>query len=415
MKIQLFLPLFLLCIFSAVATEGESFSRHAPLYNPGSNWRIVALHDLRKSGEEIKRIEISIVEGNPTDCKEFGRPPSVIPCRRDAISYVHTCLYSPASYAICRFPPDTGRPSHLPLPTLRHQITYQTKAITTAGKEYKDREITFTAGLLPMENLATPIWWHRNVSIRSRLDLGFFPAKGYGGGDYKKFSVALNGLLGRVFFRRAEPIAENFFEKRHVFNFWLAPRGASIGNRRDFPRRFRETLMSVLDGSVILHEDQSHSDSSTISYGGEGSAYAPSDLNLANPWIFVHESGHFLFGLGDEYCGGGTKTPVQYPCQPDEPKQSGCSNLFRCRKGCEDFAGKFGLDAKKCAPLSCEDLPGCVNSSCAKGVFRVASGKLEIMRHNTLDANWRMASRKCVASVLDACDMRGGCYSGVGR
>lgn len=390
----------IICFFGlllVVEGAGWSESRHSPLYSLDTDWKVTAVFRVTSPDEMIREIQIKIVEGIPTDCSELGRPASIVPCRKNARTYTHVCQYKGSRFALCTFPPASGRPPAIQFSAA--QISYQAKAVTN-NREIDDREVTFSSRLAATTNFATPIWWHRNLPKRSCLNLGFFPAADYVGA--KAFPSALNGLMEQVFFG-GMPFAQTFSRSRHVFNLWVAPSGVTISGAVGliFPRTL-QGVKSILDGSVILHNTNGAGfyDSSSISFGGEGSVFAPTDSSTSNPWILVHESGHFLFALGDEYAGGGHKTPIKYPCDGSPSKDIGCTNVFECMRACEDFARLSSLDPGKCKALAYE-----------ASVFRLDSQSPEIMQNDNLESNWRLASRACVNRVIASC-RAGTCYPG---
>jgi hypothetical protein len=177
-----------------------------------------------------------------------------------------------------------------------------------------------------------------------------------------------------------DTFADTYTGNRHLFNLWAGPFGANAeGCSRNFSG---DALLvsAVMDGSAILHE-KTFRDCASISLGGAGST----DATASDPaWLLTHESGHFLFGLSDEYAGGGY-----------DPTQS-CRNAYESQTACQTAAPGVGATTAQCAQIG------------MTGFWRIV-GANETMADRQLSSNWRDDSNACVSNRFSSC-FYGACY-----
>jgi hypothetical protein len=95
-----------------------------------------------------------------------------------------------------------------------------------------------------------------------------------------------------------------------------------------------------MDGNVIVHHISPHRDSSSLGYGSGGTATVQSPqvktYPLDSPIIFIHESGHLLHNLSDEYCCDGGY--YLYPTT---------NNVFKSYADCENYAKTHNISYLK--------------------------------------------------------------------
>lgn len=364
--------------------ETRAASIHAPLApNPGEEVTISAsfFHP-----EGIRRIDLRVVSGTIVGCSQVRGVDSVTPCRKGALTETHTCQFGlepgHEAEAECVYRHTFGAGT---------LVTYQATATTGTGTSLRDDEISFSQEDSSTSKLLRPIIWRSARAPLATIDIGFFPSGDYGNG-YTAFLVDVEKLVSKVFFGTAS-FAAAYSESRGLFNIWAGPFGAEVSVCDRTFDAATSAMKTRLTGSVILHQnpfDGEATDCATLSLGSgsaEASVFTESD---GSPEIFVHESGHFLHGLGDEY-----------PCRGGYGTVDDCRNLFKSDQECDEYRGHRIHDGR-CVPLACP--------SAAPDVWRIANDQTEIMEvFFSADAAWRLASRQCVQARFDKC-RAGMCY-----
>lgn len=345
---------------------------HDPLYNAiihTSN--ITATASNNSSG--IERIRITVTTGEMTDCTELGIPAQAIPCRRNASTVVHTCNYTGApSSATCTYSQPLGNQA---------MVTYKAEAKPVSGSSRSTEEITYAGGYPPTAGILRPVWWHRGQNMAGKIDIGFFPDADYGG-FYSQFTNDMETIALGAFFNSTQPFASTYTLFRPNVNLWAAPFGADAeGCSRSF-NTLVTPLAAVTDGEAIVHKNYFR-DCASIALGGSGSVYA----KAGDPdWIFVHESGHFLHGQGDEYC-----------CDGGYGTSGSCANVFSSQAACQAAAPGHGANASNCVQIG------------TTGAWRNDQGTDETMEDRTDNSNWRDDSGHCVTQRFVDCS-NGSCY-----
>ena len=122
-----------------------------------------------------------------------------------------------------------------------------------------------------------------------------------------------------AFFNTTDQFAVNYSIWKNLYNLWAGLNGADgDGCSRTFGGR-ADDVAAVTEGDAILHQNPFR-DCASISLGGSGTT----QITLPDAaWVFTHESGHFLHGLGDEYIGGGNAS-VSDP-----------ANIYGSKNSCE--------------------------------------------------------------------------------
>jgi len=313
--------------------------KHNPLYEATAHVSTISATATSPSG--IKTIELTITKGKMTDRLKLSDPPSVIPFRKNAVSFKKVFNYpSKPKEVTCTYKENFGNQA---------LISYKAKAISTSGDSATSEEITFAAGSPKAAGYQynptdiRPVYWHRLKKMDSKIDLCFFPDKDYGGvyvqftGDIRKiinyayFDSAKNNTLSTIYGR----------SNKQYFNLWAAPFGADKDNICPLCKKTVSAISSVMDGGVIVHNNMSHRDWGTITVGnGFGTVTSPKAFGgstaLSSAHTFLHESGHFLHGFGDEYCCDGAYYSIgKYP------------NVFKSESECKKAAKAWTFDIKK--------------------------------------------------------------------
>jgi len=345
---------------------------HDPLYRASAHTSTITATATNNS-VGIQRIRITVTTGEMTDCTELGGPAQVVPCRRNASTLVHTCTYTGApSSATCSYSQALGNQA---------MVTYQAVAEPASGSSRSTEEITYSGGIPPTAGILRPVWWHREDDLAGKIDVGFYPDGDYGG-LYTEFSDDMEGIALGSFFNSGQPFAATYTLFRPSVNLWAAPFGADAqGCARSF-NALVTPLAAVTDGETIVHKNNFR-DCSAIALGGAGSVYAKAgDAD----WIFVHESGHFLQGQGDEYC-----------CDGGYGTSGGCANVFSSQAACQAAAPGHGASAANCVQIG------------TTGAWRNDEGTDETMQDRTDNSNWRDDSGYCVTQRFLSCGS-GSCY-----
>jgi hypothetical protein len=140
---------------------------------------------------------------------------------------------------------------------------------------------------------------------------------------------------------------------------------------------------------VIFHRNPFR-DCSSFTVAGGGGASGTVETTETNPGpLFVHESGHFLFALVDEYCcNGGYRTDLP------------CPNLYESQTACQSAAPAVGASTAQCTQI---------NAQGGRVFWRISSAQ-ETMDQQGLNTDFRDDSRACVRRYLEACKTGGSCF-----
>jgi hypothetical protein len=360
-------------LISAVTGCSTTISAiHDPLYRAVTHTSTITAN-ASNSTAGIERIRITVTTGEMTDCTELGGPPQVLPCRRNASTVVHTCNYVGApSSATCTYSQPLGNQA---------MVTYKAVAKPATGSSRSTEEVTYAGGYPPVAGILRPVWWHRGQAMAGKIDIGYFPDADYSG-LYTEFTDDMETIVSGSFFGTGQPFAATYTLFRASVNLWAAPFGADAqGCSRSF-NALVTPLAAVIDGKAIVHKNYFR-DCAAIALGGSGSVYA----KAGDPdWIFVHESGHFLHGQGDEYC-----------CDGGYATTGGCANVFSSQAACQAAAPGHGANASNCVQIG------------TTGAWRNDEGTDETMEDRTDNSNWRDDSGYCVTQRFVNCGS-GSCY-----
>lgn len=213
-------------------------------------------------------------------------------------------------------------------------IEFHAKSISWTGKAKHER-YRFASGTYPLE---TPIPVRGKANADGALDIVFVPESDMRMGDYDPtwsfFRMALDNMVDEIYFSYPA-----FRKNRFIFNFWYVDAAAKIDGPCNFtiPGRqdLQDSLASWADAITIVH-------SKPMQDCAVGNA-------LSTEFLFdksaIHESGHSLFGLRDEY-------PVANPDLGKYGPQPHLGNTFWDKEKCGDEAPQIGLPKRSCAMIS---------------------------------------------------------------
>jgi hypothetical protein len=282
----------------------------------------------------------------------------------------------------------------------RRLITYTTSARNGSGKTANTSAITYAGGtpltqtqvrfpLVPPITIAwetaRPVWWNTDSPSggsvpKDKIDVGFFPDADFGT-DYQAFTGGLQTVALGAFFNSTDQFAKNYSFWKHLFNLWAGPAGADgEGCSRSFSGS-AATIAGVTDGDTILHQN-AFRDCAALALGGAGTT----QTTLSDAaWVFTHESGHFLHGLGDEYVGGGNSS-VSDP-----------ANIYNSQASCQTAAATLSINQNFCVQIG------------TTGTWRMDDGNPTTMEDRVLSSDWRTASGIAVGRREGKCNS-GACY-----
>lgn len=381
-------------LFTACASATRITARHDPLYRAEPHASTITA-TASNAEKKIAQIRIDVAVGEMTACPEMGSLPSVIPCRANATFQAKICPFpSHPTSATCTFTLQLGD---------RRLITYEPSARTASGSTTTGQAITYAAGAsitqattgsgtIPWD-VARPVWWHTGWGAgpprgEDHINVGFFPDPDFP--TYRAFTDALQPLLLAAHFDIATPFSKIYSFWEPNFDLWAGPPGADAsmgppgGDICTFAfDGFAGNVTGITDGHAILHTT-SFRDCANIGLGGTGTVFT----GEASPALrYIHESGHFLHGLGDEYCCNGGYVTVATP-----------PNLHSSEADCHTTVASIGVATSLCVQIG------------TTGIWRIDDTSAEIMDddHNT-GSDWRDAAGRAVGNRFQAC-FNGNCY-----
>jgi hypothetical protein len=360
---------------------------HAPLYSSVAHTSTITANATdTQSG--VAEIRINVLEGEITACEDVYVFPSILPCRKNMRSFFRACPFANVKTQVtCSFPLNEGD---------RRLISYQVTARNASGRTVSTQLITYAAGApitevtihLPVIGSSTahwetarPVYWHVAPSSTTSGDfisVGFFPDADIS--DYETFTAGLQNIAMNAFFNPTQQFAQTYTFWKERFDLFAGPPGANAeGCSRSFGG-LADNVAGATDGEAILHQN-AFGDCSGIQLRGSGSVQTT--LGDA-PWVFTHESGHFLHGLGDEYPAGGHASS-------SDPK-----NVYANESSCQTAASSLGINTSFCAEIG------------DKGVWRMDDGAETTMEDRSNSSDWRTASGIAVNRRLQKCSSN--CY-----
>lgn len=364
---------------------------HNPLYRAENhNSTITARATETRDG--IAQIRIEAVVGELTACTgpAFALP-SLIPCRAGATTITAVCSYANIKTEVtCSLPIAI---------TPRRLITYQATTRSGSSRTASTPSVTYAGGAPLTEarvNLgivrftqawetARPVVWRTDSPSSSaargdKIDWGFVPDPDMP--NYRAFTDDMQPIVMSLFYTDTNTYSAWTRAWKNIFNIWAGPAGADgQGCTRTFAAP-ASTVRGAFDGTTILHRNDFR-DCASLSLGG-GAGTTQTNLGDA-AWVALHEAGHFLFGLGDEYFGGGNVS-ISAP-----------KNVHGTKATCESNSTANSLPSSQCAQIG------------TSGTWRNDDGQATTMEDRVLSSDWRTLSGKAMANRLSAC-VGGACY-----
>lgn len=385
-------------------TSGVTVSaRHMPFFleQPHSS-QIVAT---ASAPAGLEHINIVVIAGDAATCPSDANVPSPIPCRTAATARGTTCFFQQGVTTGSCSVTQPIRPHTL--------VTYKVQGKSTNGHITNMSPITYSGGqrlvgifcwfkwgFLPILDCAdyaqlTPIWWQTaepsgGSNAPDHIDISFNRDADFQG-DALAFSNMLEPMIREAYFNTSQAFGKVYTYTRDSFTLWSAPDGA---DKDSCDRGFNfsglaKTAAAYTDGEVVIHDDSATPrPCATISYGGSAWIWG-NDSQSAE--AFIHESGHMLYALGDEYC-----------CDGGYASSSTPRNVHSSKSDCETVATSIGVSKSLCVRIA--------NTSMTTNFWRITDGQSEIMEDNhNINSDWRDASNLARGRQMRQCFF-GHCY-----
>ena len=196
----------------------------------------------------------------------------------------------------------------------------------------------------------------KNGATADKIDIVFVPDTDYSG-NLTRFLNDVMFLIETGYFGAPE-----IYNNRCKFNFYYYPQAGDyqpVCQRWDLPQNYSSDC-SFADSAVIVFTGGGRACSSSVFSAPPGNPMDPTSTRTV-----VHETGHKIFGMADEYCcdGGYFEPNAPFPnifhsnasCQSSSTNPAACTNFCpeqRCNwasnAACRNFAIANGFDPNRC-------------------------------------------------------------------
>jgi hypothetical protein len=387
---KIFWASMLVSLLAGCAGTPRVQALHTPLYRAENHTSSIVVR-ATEARDGIAEIRIDAVVGELTACDHLGFP-SLIPCRRNASAIGLLCTFANVKTEVTCTLPLAVTPQRL--------ISYTATARSAGNRSAGSGAVSYAGGApltqssirLPFGQTipiawetARPVIWRTDspssgTDRGDKIDFGFVPDADMP--TYRAFSDDLDPLVHQLFYTDTNAFSTWTRVWRNVFNVWAGPTGADgEGCSRTFSGA-ASTVKAAFDGTAILHRNDFR-DCASISLGG-GAGTTQTTLGDAT-WVLLHEAGHFLFGLGDEYVGGGNFS-ISQPL-----------NVYASKASCESNSTSNSLPAAQCVQIG------------TSGTWRNDDGLSTTMEDRTLSSDWRTLSGRALGNHISRC-VSGACY-----
>jgi hypothetical protein len=400
------------CVSMLSACSDTTISvRHDPPYRAEPHLSTISVTARSETG--IKRIDVELLVGDLVACASSTGLPSMFPCRRrDAYWTTYTCNFD--------LPPISGEEPSAELPadvsaypieatcpvsrTLNALtlLTYRATVLDGSGRSTPTNYITYSGGAPPVAqptvapsfaDVLRPVWLEFDDSsipaenMASHVDVAFLPEVDWGA-DYRGFADSTGDIASHLVFEplngnEVPQVMADYLLSKRLFNYWVGPVGADADVHRDvcdlFSTGWVGAAQAVTDAQAIVHKIPFRDCSRATGWGtvtAEPNAYV----------TYAHESGHFLFSMGDEYQG------AQGLALSDPP------NNVATPEDCEQTASAYGFPVDLCVPIQSSPL------------WRITDGSPEIMAatlpfpwYDWQDTNNVLFQRRMAACLAGSC------------
>jgi hypothetical protein len=405
-------PRSIVAFACAIALEGcdpsplSISALHTPLFleQPHSS-QIVAT---ASTADGLEHINIVVEAGEASYCPSDANVPSAIPCRKNATAQGTTCFFQGGvTTGSCQITQQIGRNS---------LVTYRVQAKSAKGYIVNLEPVTYSGGerlvgifcwflwgFLPILECADyaqlmPIWWQTNQpsggsTASDRIDISFNRDADFQG-NALAYSNMLDPMIRNAFFNTVQQFGKVYTYTRDSFTLWSAPDGAdNDGCGPNLKFNFGGTTKvaaAYTDGEVLVYDGPTDQGAcANITLGGSAWIWGSDPLRATT---FVHESGHMLYALGDEYC-----------CLDSYACASTPRNVHPTKAACETVAASIGVSKSLCVQITHPVTGQTVNQ------WRITDGSTELMSYTDINADWRDASNLARGRQIKQCFV-GDCY-----
>ena len=242
-------------------------------------------------------------------------------------SLLRTCNFSPAqTNATCSFTTTAGYPDS-------SFIGYRAVARDSQNKNGSEGWIYYAAGAFPWPNNPIPIYG--KGAPAEKVDMIFMPDPDFNGNNVN-FINAVSGLVGNGYLS-SQPFATNVRTWRGFWNLYVTYQTADaqgFGNGCNTQPTNWTTLRTIVDAGAIVHVNNLR-DCGQRPPGGIFSVMVGANQTA------LHETGHTVFDLADEYC-----------CDGGYWTASPHGNMFSSQSTCQSSATSHGWPTTDCAQLA---------------------------------------------------------------
>jgi hypothetical protein len=220
-------------------------------------------------------------------------------------------------------------------------VTYGASVKDAAGQTGEDQWIGFAAGKQDDPNEPVPVY--TRGSSATTIDVVLIPVDydGSPGRTYRNFVDDARRFITEGYLAHA-----NITDNRGKWNFYVNPVtggliqttiGSSVSRGVTEPANWSR-ISSLADTVGYVHNNGAWRDFAIFNDAG----VAHFTILASTPGTIVHETGHAIFGLSDEYCCDGGTVTTSWPHD----------NLFNNQSACQTSATAHSVPVAACTQLS---------------------------------------------------------------
>ena len=303
---------------AAACVSPQAFILHSPMQPTSA--QTVTYTATATDDEGVTRMEIWEDRNTLTTCNGMQC------ASRVSTQMLRRCDFSPAqTNATCTFTTTSGYPDS-------SFIGYRVVAFDAGGRQGTDGWIYYAAGAWPWPNNPIPIYG--TGAPAEKLDVVFIPDTDYNGNN-TQFINDVSGLVANGYFS-TNSWSTHVRPWRGNWNLYVTYRtGDAQGYQsgcNSAPSNWT-TMRSIVNSGGIVHTANLR-DCGGI---GDGSLFS---ILRGNNATLVHESGHSVFSLSDEYCCDGGYWEIG----PN-------ANVFSSQANCQNTAAATGCSSANCVQI----------------------------------------------------------------